>query len=64
MHVKVVRNSNSKPLNIVFNNSAIDECFPNEQKKENVIPVYKKDDKINNKKIPTSVTLAYFQQNF
>ena len=35
----------SNPLHILFNNSAISECFPNEWKKANVIPVHKKGDK-------------------
>ena len=32
----------SKPLNIIFNNSIINECFPNEWKKINIIPVHEK----------------------
>ena len=32
----------SKPLHILFDNSIINECFPNEWKKANTIPVHKK----------------------
>ena len=32
----------SKPLHILFDSSAINECFPNESKKANIIPVHKK----------------------
>ena len=32
----------SRPLHIHFNNSVINECFPNEWKKANTIPVHKK----------------------
>ena len=35
----------SKPLYIRFNDSVINECFPNEWKKANVIPVHEKGDK-------------------
>ena len=35
----------SKPLYILFNNSVINECFPNEWKKANIIPVHVKGDK-------------------
>ena len=35
----------SKPRHILFNNSVINECFPNEWKKANIVPVHKKDDK-------------------
>ena len=37
--------SKSKPLHILFNNSVISECFPNEWKKGNVIPVLNKGEK-------------------
>ena len=48
--LKLCTTSISKPLHILFNNSVISECFPNEWKKANVIPVHKKGDKqkINN----------------
>ena len=48
--LKLCATSISKPLHILFNNSVISECFPNEWKKANVIPVHKKGDKqiINN----------------
>ena len=47
---KLCATSISKPLHILFNNSVISECFPNEWKKANVIPVHKEGDKqiINN----------------
>ena len=35
----------SKPRHILFNNSVINECFPNEWKKANIVPVHKKGDK-------------------
>ena len=42
----------SKPLHIVFKNCFENECFPNEWKKANIVPAYKKGDKqlINNYK--------------
>ena len=40
--LKLCATSISKPLHILFNNSVINECFPNEWKKVNVIPVHKK----------------------
>ena len=40
--LKSCATSISKPLHILFNNSVISECFPNEWKKVNVIPVHKK----------------------
>ena len=40
--LKLCATSISKPLHILFNNSVISECFPNEWKKANVIPVHKK----------------------
>ena len=43
--LKLCATSISKPLHILFNNSVISECFPNEWKKANVIPVHKKGDK-------------------
>ena len=48
--LKLCATSISKPLHILFNNSVISECFSNEWKKANVIPVHKKGDKkiINN----------------
>ena len=48
--LKLCAKSISKPLHILDNNSVINECFPNQWKKANVIPVYKKGDKqiINN----------------
>ena len=48
--LKLYVTSISKPLHILFNNRVINECFPNECKKTNVIPVHKKGDKqiINN----------------
>ena len=48
--LKLCEMSISKPLHIPDNNSIINECFPNQWKKANVIPVYKKGDKqiINN----------------
>ena len=40
----------SKPLHIIFRNCFENECFPNEWKKANIVPAYKKGDKqlINN----------------
>ena len=43
--LKLCATSISKPLNILFNNCVINECFPNEWKKANMIPVRKKGDK-------------------
>ena len=43
--LKLCATSVSKPLNIIFNNFVINECFPNEWKKGNIIPVHKKGDK-------------------
>ena len=43
--LKSCATSISKPLHILFNNSVISECFPNERKKVNVIPVHKKGDR-------------------
>ena len=43
--LKLCATSVSKPLHILFNNSVISECFPNEWKKANAIPVHKKDGK-------------------
>ena len=43
--VKLCAASISKPLHILFNNSVINECFPNEWKKANVIPAHEKGDK-------------------
>ena len=36
----------SKPLHILFDNSIMNECFPNEWKKANTIPVHKGDKQI------------------
>ena len=44
--LKLCTTSTSKPLHIVFNNSVINLCFPNEWKKVYVIPV---DEKVTNK---------------
>ena len=38
--LKLCATSISKPLHILFNNSVINECFPNEWKKANIIPVH------------------------
>ena len=48
--LKLCTTSISKLPHILFNNSVINECLPNEWKKVNVIPVHKKGDKqvINN----------------
>ena len=48
--LKLCATSISKPLHILFNNSVISKCFPNEWKKANIISVHKKGDKqiINN----------------
>ena len=35
----------SKPLHIIFRNCFENECFPNEWKKANIVPAYKKGDK-------------------
>ena len=43
--LKLCTKSISKPLNILFNNCVINECFSNEWKKANIIPVHKKGDK-------------------
>ena len=43
--LKLCATSISKHLHILFNNSVINECFPNEWKKANIIPIHKKDDK-------------------
>ena len=43
--LKLYATSISKPLHILFNNSVINECFPNKWKKANVIPVQEKGDK-------------------
>ena len=43
--LKLCTTSISKPLDILFINSVINECFPNEWKRVNVFPVHKKGDK-------------------
>ena len=43
--LKLCATSISKLLHILFNNSVINECFPNEWKKTNIISVHKKGDK-------------------
>ena len=43
--LKLRARSISKPLHILSNNSVINECFLNELKKANTIPVHKKGDK-------------------
>ena len=43
--LKLYATSISKPRHILFNNSVINECFPNEWKKANIIPVHVKGDK-------------------
>ena len=43
--LKLRATSMSKPLHILFNNSVINECFPNEWKKASIIPVRKIGDK-------------------
>ena len=43
--LKLCARSISKPLHILSNNSVINECFLNELKKANIIPVHKKGDK-------------------
>ena len=43
--LKLCATSISKPLDILFINSVINECFPNEWKRVNVFPVHKKGDK-------------------
>ena len=43
--LKLCATSISKLLHILFNNSVKNECFPNELKEANVIPVHKKGDK-------------------
>ena len=47
--LKLCATSISEPLHILFNNSWISECFPNEWKKANVIPVHLKKWQTNNK---------------
>ena len=43
--LKLCAISISKPPHILFNTSVIKECFPNEWKKADTIPVHKKGDK-------------------
>ena len=43
--LKLCAVSISKPLHIIFNNSVMNECFPNEWKKVNIILVHKRDEK-------------------
>ena len=38
--LKLCTTSTSKPLHILFNNSVINQCFPNEWKKAYAIPVH------------------------
>ena len=41
--LKLCGTSISKPLHILFNNSVMNECFINEWKKANIVPVHRKD---------------------
>ena len=43
--LRLCATSVSEPRHILFNNSVINECFPNEWKKANIVPVHKKGDK-------------------
>ena len=43
--LRLCATSISKPRHILFNNSVINECFPNEWKKANIVPVHEKGDK-------------------
>ena len=43
--IKLCATSISKPLSILFINCFKNQCFPNEWKKANIVPVYKKNDK-------------------
>ena len=40
--LKLCATSISKPLHTPFNNSVLNECFPNERKKANIISAHKK----------------------
>ena len=48
-----------KALHILFNNIVMNECFPNEWVKVNIIPVHIKGEKKIIKKLPTCVTRPY-----
>ena len=43
--IKLCTTSISKPLSILFRNCFVNQCFPNEWKKANIVPVHKKNDK-------------------
>ena len=43
--LKLCGTSISKPLHILFNNSVMNEGFPNEWKKANIVPAHRKDNK-------------------
>ena len=64
--LKLCATSASKLLHILFNNSVISECLPNEWKKANVIPVHKKGHKqiINNYRKKQCHSCLFVAKNF
>ena len=53
--IKLCAMSVPKPLHILSNNSVMNECFPSEWKKANIIPVHKRWQKIVKKHRPVSI---------
>ena len=43
--LKLCASSISKPLPLLFKQILVKECFPNEKKKANMVPIHKKGDK-------------------
>ena len=43
--IKLCATSIAKPLSILFRNCFENQCFPKERKKDNIVPVHKKNDK-------------------